>query len=105
MLVISKLISMAWNDNLQGKAYTIASAEAKYLRVMAGPGTGKSYAMKRRVMRLLESGVDPENILAVTFTRVAAAGLLVEMKALGIAGCEKIDAGTLHGFCCGIRNA
>jgi superfamily I DNA/RNA helicase len=90
---------MGWDDNLEGKAYTIASSNAKHLRVMAGPGTGKSYAMKRRVMRLLESGVDPESILALTFTRVAGAGIVAEMKALGVPGCEKIDAGTLHGFC------
>jgi DNA helicase II / ATP-dependent DNA helicase PcrA len=90
---------MSWRDNLHGKALSIAAADAKYLRVMAGPGTGKSFAMKRRVVRLLEEGVHPESILAVTFTRVAAAGIVAELKMLGVSGCEKIDAGTLHAFC------
>ena len=54
---------MSWRDNLEGKALAIAAADAKYLRIMAGPGTGKSFAMKRRVVRLLEEGVNPESFL------------------------------------------
>jgi superfamily I DNA/RNA helicase len=67
---------------------------------MAGPGTGKSFAMKRRIARLIEEEeVDPARILAVTFTRTAAADLKQELHAMGIEGCENIKAGTLHSFC------
>src|SRR5215211_2130381 len=66
---------------------------------MAGPGTGKSFVMKRRVARLLEEDVDPRRILAVTFTRTAAASLVGDLTGLGVAGCERIRAGTLHSFC------
>ena len=59
---------MAWNDDLTGKALEIAGSGAHFLRVMAGPGTGKIFAMKRRIIRLLEEHVEPERILAVTFT-------------------------------------
>jgi DNA helicase II / ATP-dependent DNA helicase PcrA len=90
---------MTWNQDLTGKALAIAATECKYLRVMAGPGTGKTFAMKRRVARLLEEGVEPERLLVVTFTRVAAAGLVKELGELGIEGCEDINAGTLHSFC------
>jgi superfamily I DNA/RNA helicase len=69
---------------------------------MAGPGTGKSFAMKRRVARLLESGQDPRRVLAVTFTRNAAASLVNDLHALGIADCEKVRVGTLHAFCFGL---
>ena len=48
---------------------------------------------------LSSDGIDPESILAVTFTRVAAAGIVIELKALGVSGCERIDAGALHAFC------
>jgi len=95
---------MTWNTGLSGKALSIAGINAKYLRVMAGPGTGKTFAMKRRLARLLEQNVDPKRILAVTFTRVAAATLVKELKELNIAGCEKIQAGTLHAFCFRILN-
>ena len=64
---------MAWNTGLQGTALNIAAYPGSPLRVVAGPGTGKTYALMRRVMRLLEQNVQPTSILAVTFTRTAAA--------------------------------
>ena len=67
--------------------------------VLSAERTGKSYAMKRRVARLLESGVEPERILAVTFTRNAAADLINDLLSLEVQGCDEIRAGTLHSFC------
>jgi superfamily I DNA/RNA helicase len=90
---------MAWDDGLTGVARQIAATDNSPLRVMAGPGTGKSFAMKRRVARYLEAGQDATRILAVTFTRNAAAALVDDLHALGIQGCENIRAGTLHSFC------
>jgi superfamily I DNA/RNA helicase len=66
---------------------------------MAGPGTGKTFAMKRWVTRVIEDGADPQKILAVTFTRTAAADLVRELANLGVDGCEEIRAGTLHSYC------
>src|SRR4029077_8821683 len=77
----------------------IAGEDATPMRVLAGPGTGKSFALKRRVTRLLEEGSIARRILAVTFTRNAAKSLVDELKGIGIAGCENIQAETLHAFC------
>jgi superfamily I DNA/RNA helicase len=93
---------MPWNDGLTGTALQIASTPDSPLRVMAGPGTGKSFAMKRRIARLLEEQAEPNRILAVTFTRNAAASLIDDLKTLGIDGSDLIVAGTLHGFCFGL---
>ncbi|MEK7757482.1 MAG: ATP-dependent helicase, partial [Planctomycetota bacterium] len=90
---------MSWDDGLFGTARNIAATDDSPLRVMAGPGTGKSFAMKRRVARLLEAGQEPRRILAVTFTRNAAARLVNDLHALGIANCEQVRVGTLHAFC------
>jgi superfamily I DNA/RNA helicase len=89
---------MAWDSGLDTTsiAYGIASAPEPRVRVIAGPGTGKSFAMKRRVARLLESGVDPKELLAVTFTRVAAEDLHRELQKLGVPGCEELEGQTLH---------
>lgn len=89
---------MAWNDGLDAgsEAYAIASSENSRIRVVAGPGTGKSFAMKRRVARLLEGGVNPKSILPVTFTRVAAEDLHRELIGMDALGAEKINATTLH---------
>ncbi|WP_131777951.1 ATP-dependent helicase [Legionella bozemanae] len=91
---------MAWDSNLRGSGLKIAGSTNKRICVMAGPGTGKSYVLMRRVARLLEDeNVDPTRILAVTFTRTAAYDLITELKKIEILGCDKIDACTLHKFC------
>lgn len=89
---------MAWHDGLDPNSHTfgIASSASTRVRVMAGPGTGKSFAMKRRVARLLESGVDPRQILAVTFTRVAAEDLHRELVQMSVPGCADLKGQTLH---------
>lgn len=89
---------MAWNSGLDtgSVAYSIAAAPEPRVRVIAGPGTGKSFAMKRRVARLLESSVAPKELLAVTFTRVAAEDLHRELQKLGVPGCEELEGQTLH---------
>lgn len=89
---------MAWDSGLDKSsiAYAIAAATGSRVRVIAGPGTGKSFAMKRRVARLLESDVKPEQVLAVTFTRVAAEDLHRELQKLETPGCDKLEGQTLH---------
>jgi DNA helicase-2/ATP-dependent DNA helicase PcrA len=74
---------VAWDKDLDqaSVAYKIAADAGNRIRVIAGPGTGKSYAMKRRVARLLEEKVPPQKLLAVTFTRVAAEDLHRELQA------------------------
>src|SRR5207249_5289376 len=87
-------IIMSWDTDLTGTHLQIAASAAPRIRVMAGPGTGKSFAMKRRIARLLEAdGVDPHRILAVTFTRTAARVLERELQDMRVPGCENIVAG------------
>jgi superfamily I DNA/RNA helicase len=87
-----------WFDNIpiQSPAYQIAASTNPRIRVVAGPGTGKSFAMKRRVARLLEEQVDPTEILPVTFTRVAAEDLHRELVGMGVPGCNELNGVTLH---------
>ncbi len=93
------IFCMAWNDELESSssAYGIAASTSNRIRVLAGPGTGKSFAMKRRVARLLEvENVAPERILAVTFTRVAAEDLHRELVSMGLEGARSLQGRTLH---------
>jgi superfamily I DNA/RNA helicase len=90
---------MAWNDNLTGAALRIAGNPNSPLRVVAGPGTGKTFALMRRVARLLEEGQEPNRILVCTFTRTAADDLSKEISRLRVGGSTEIVAGTLHAFC------
>lgn len=90
---------MAWDEGLEGTVKEIAGTDLSPLRVLAGPGTGKSFALKRRVERLLESGINPHQILACTFTRTAAADLQRDLQNLGVEGASEITATTLHARC------
>src|SRR5215204_6501537 len=91
-----------WRTGLSGPALGIATSDSRYIRVCAGPGTGKSYAMRSRVARLLEDGVEPDKILAVTFTRAAARDLRSELLKINVVGADQIRASTLHSYCLGI---
>ena len=87
---------MPWNAGLAGPHLQIAAYPGSPLRVIAGPGTVKTYALMRRVSRFLENGVVPEQILAVTFTRTAASDLVAKLAALGAPGAQNVRASTLH---------
>jgi superfamily I DNA/RNA helicase len=89
---------MTWDNNLEkdSAVYKLAASNSHIIRSVAGPGSGKSFAIRRRIIRLLENGTNPEKILAITFTRTSAADLRKEIANIGIAGCEKITARTVH---------
>lgn len=88
-----------WNKDIDGSHLQIASHQGSAMRVLAGPGTGKSYALQRKVMRLLEEGRDPARILVVTFTNVAADALKKDLAAVQVPGADSVRARTLHSLC------
>jgi DNA helicase II / ATP-dependent DNA helicase PcrA len=46
-----------------------AQTPSRYTRLIAGPGTGKSRTIEKRVSQLLQSGATPDNIYVISFTR------------------------------------
>ena len=77
----------------------VSSTEGK-VRVIAGAGTGKTLVLVNRYAYLVNVlGIDPHNILCLTFTNKAAQEMrnrLSEMFGIDIKGSF---VGTLHGFC------
>ena len=88
-----------WSDNLAEPHRSIAADTANRVHVLAGPGTGKTWAMMRRIARLLEEGTAPDRILAISFTRTAALDIQEQLGRLGLVEASKVMASTLHSFC------
>ena len=64
--------------------------------VIAGAGSGKTRALTYRVSRLIEDGVDPAEILLVTFTNKAAREMLSRVEQLVTTDTRRIWGGTFH---------
>jgi DNA helicase-2/ATP-dependent DNA helicase PcrA len=67
------------------------------LLVLAGPGSGKTRVITYRIAALIDSGVRPHNICAITFTNKAAEQMRQRAFALG-AG-SGVHISTFHSLC------
>ncbi|MSV29368.1 MAG: hypothetical protein EXQ52_11610 [Bryobacterales bacterium] len=76
--------------------------------IVAGPGSGKTSVLIEYFCRLVESGVPPRNILAITFTEKAASNIKKRLTEAFAgrpemrASIERAPASTLHAFCAGL---
>jgi len=66
------------------------------LLIVAGPGTGKTLTLVRRIAYLINQGVDPAGIVAVTFTNRAAREMRERIAAFLGPDAPPFFIGTLH---------
>ncbi|RJX24880.1 MAG: ATP-dependent helicase [Desulfurivibrio sp.] len=64
--------------------------------VIAGAGSGKTRTLVYRLVHLVEQGIDPDNILLLTFTRKAAQEMLSRASTLLDDTCRRVMGGTFH---------
>lgn len=89
------------NDN---QKQAISTTEGPLL-IIAGPGTGKTYTLVKRVVYLItECNVMPEEIMIATFTEKAAKELVTrisnELLSIGISiNINEMYIGTFHSIC------
>jgi DNA helicase II / ATP-dependent DNA helicase PcrA len=87
------------NDGLNAEQQAAVHHEGRNLLIVAGAGTGKTTTLAARLAHLVETGVPPERILLLTFSRRAAAEMLhrVESAApVGSSAAAAVWGGTFH---------
>ena len=68
------------------------------LLIIAGAGTGKTKVITHRIAHLIESGVNPNQILALTFTEKAAGEMEERVDRLVPYGYSKVWISNFHSF-------
>jgi superfamily I DNA/RNA helicase len=95
----------SWLEDVRGEqVLPLICEDARTLRVEAGPGTGKTFGLVRRVERILHPNglaANGEGVIVVAFNRVIAKQLAVEigarLKTFGHDGDPAIR--TIHALC------
>ncbi|MGQ0519643.1 MAG: ATP-dependent helicase [Actinomycetota bacterium] len=86
-----------WIDELNPEQREAVLHDGGHLLVVAGAGSGKTRTLACRVARLLATGVAPERILLLTFSRRAAREMLTRAGQLAEAdGARRVWGGTFH---------
>ncbi len=85
-------------DRLNDKQREAASRIDGPLLILAGAGSGKTSTMTSRIAYMVEQGISPYNILAVTFTNKAAAEMRGRVEEL-TGRCEDMWIMTFHAMC------
>src|ERR1700730_7459885 len=92
----STSIHIDYATELNQQQLAAVTASPGPLLVIAGAGSGKTRTLTYRVAYLLENGIDPRNILLLTFTNKAARQMLDRVANLLPVDASGIWGGTFH---------
>jgi DNA helicase-2/ATP-dependent DNA helicase PcrA len=74
-------ITTAQKAQAEQRQWDAARDGAPQVRLVAGPGTGKSHTIEKRVADLLMNGATPGNVYVISFTRATCAELSRRIRA------------------------
>jgi superfamily I DNA/RNA helicase len=89
-------------NELNQNQLAAATSTADRLLVIAGPGSGKTRTLVARIRHMIESGIEPLEISAITFTNAAGREIerrVAEERPKRYHNVRLGYVGTLHGFC------
>lgn len=89
----NKIINKVILDEYQKEI--VESTEPRII-VEAGAGSGKTRLVIERIRKLLNDGIEPQNIIAITFTNMAAEEMKERLKDIPNSG--DCFVGTIHSF-------
>jgi DNA helicase-2/ATP-dependent DNA helicase PcrA len=89
-------VQIDYRAALNDEQYAAVTAKPGPLLVIAGAGSGKTRTLTYRVAYLIENGVEPENILLLTFTNKASREMLDRVGNLLPHDISRIWGGTFH---------
>jgi DNA helicase-2/ATP-dependent DNA helicase PcrA len=89
-------IKIDYAAELNEQQFAAVTASPGPLLVIAGAGSGKTRTLTYRVAYLLENGIDPRNILLLTFTNKAARQMLDRVANLLPVDASGLWGGTFH---------
>ncbi|MEY2559626.1 MAG: ATP-dependent helicase UvrD/PcrA, partial [Verrucomicrobiota bacterium] len=92
----SNAINIDYAAELNEQQLAAVTASPGPLLVIAGAGSGKTRTLTYRVAYLLENGIDPRNILLLTFTNKAARQMLDRVANLLPIDASGLWGGTFH---------
>jgi len=84
-------------NDIQREAVTAGSGP---VMVIAGPGSGKTRVLTYRIAYLIQNGVPPHRILALTFTNKAAREMKQRIENVVGQVANRVTAGTFHSIFC-----
>src|ERR1700745_2554139 len=93
---VSTSIHIDYAAELNEQQLAAVTAPPGPILVIAGAGSGKTRTLTYRVAYLLENGIDPRNILLLTFTNKAAREMLGRVANLLPVDAAGIWGGTFH---------
>ncbi len=98
---IEKVNKIIPEPNKNQKECIYNTLTGKYL-VLAGPGTGKTFTVTRKIKYMIEQQkVDPSKILCLTFSNTASREMKTKICS-NIEGDYELDIFTYHEFCLNI---
>jgi DNA helicase II / ATP-dependent DNA helicase PcrA len=98
-IALDRIYRIDYRNVLNSQQLHAVTTTSGPVLVIAGAGSGKTRVIVHRVAFMIENGINPDDILLLTFTRKAAGEMLGRVQQLlNDNSAQKVFGGTFHAF-------